>query len=554
MIKIIRWRKRRRFAPLLSAVLPGLGQAVTARWSSACTFFILAAMPAFFMYYVPRELNIGHHIMFGLLAIAWVINIIDAYLGSHRPTAPCIEACPANIEIPHYINLILEGRYVECHALISRWTPLVGIIGHVCHHPCEEKCTRKTFDESLAICPLKAFVGKYMIDNNLLCVIPRPHTGANGRKVAIIGSGPAGLTAGFFMSRLGLNPTIFESLPVAGGMLAVGIPSYRLPRRILDAELDFIRNQGVEIRTGVTVGADIRLSDLFDDGYKAVFAAPGTHREYRLRVEGEQKQGVIPGLQFLRQVNLGELDSMEGDVIIVGGGNVAMDAARCALRLGASRVTVLYRRSRLEMPANDWEVREAEEEGVEFLFLSNPVKVIGGDSVEGIECVEMKLGEPDESGRRRPIPIGGSEFTIPGRFLIPAIGLFPDSGFLEESGVRVDKKGFVITRNRKMMTHRKNVFAGGDAVTGPASVIQASYHGREAAIHIHNRLSGRSRYRFQKIRIGEAQCEFATAPRVPQRVFPADDRKTDFRLIHQVYSDEESLSEGRRCLRCDLNM
>ncbi len=561
----IRWKKRRRVAPLLSAVLPGLGQAFTARWGPALAFFLLAAAPVFFLSFIWRDLNgvgyfswrafnFGHWIMFVLLVVTWVVNVIDAARG-HRPaTAPCIEACPAHIQIPSYINLILEKRYQECHALLTRWIPLVGTIGHVCHHPCERDCTRYAFDQPVAICPLKAFVGSYMIRNNLLGQIPRPTRSPRASRVAIIGSGPAGLTAAFFLARLGLAPTIFESLPVAGGMLAVGIPAYRLPRAVLQAEIDFILGQGVELKTGTTVGREVMIEDLFAQGFQAVLAAPGTHRESSLRVTGEELEGVVPGLAFLGSVNLGHRSALEGDVVVVGGGNVAMDAARCALRLGAATVTVVYRRSRLEMPANEWEVTEAEEERVKFLFLTNPVRVLGESRVEAVECLAMKLGEPDASGRRRPIPVEGSEFTIPCRWVIPAIGLVPGTSFLESAGVKLNSGGLVLTRQGKLATARRGLFAGGDAVLGPTSVIRASTHGREAAMEIFRHLSGRGAFRFPRIKVGPPQSEFATRPRVPQAAREVEERRADFNLIHQVYDEDPCHSEGRRCLRCDLNM
>ncbi len=578
MQREISWRKRRLVAPFLSAVVPGLGQAFTARWGVATTFFLFALAPSFFaaVIYFPRyieslkdagpwtiigllsfirhEINVGHYIMFGFLLIVWIIGVVDAWRGTTRPSAPCMEACPAHIEIPSYINLLLEGRMVEAHDIVTRKTPLVATIGYVCHHPCEKKCTRQTFDEPVAICPLKAVIGTHMIEGNLLKDVPKPPTRTTAPRVAIIGSGPAGLSAGFFLSRLGMQPTIFEALPVAGGMLAVGIPSYRLPRRILQAEINFIKDQGVAIKTGLAVGKDVSLDDIFSEGFRAVFAAPGTHREAKLRLEGEDKEGVAAGLEFLRNVNLGTLGFLEGAAVVVGGGNVAMDAARCALRLGASPVTVVYRRSRREMPANDWEVEEAEEEGIHFLFLTNPTRILGVDRLEGVECQEMKLGEPDASGRRRPIPVPGSEFTIPCRYLIPAIGLVPETSFLEKSGAKLDPNGLILVNGKRMMTSRTNLFAGGDAVTGASSVIEASTQGREAAIRIYQHLSGGGRFRFAPHRIGRPQSEFASQSRVPQQSRIPGDRRKDFSLIHQVYDEKSFLSEGRRCLRCDHNI
>ncbi len=558
------WKSRRWVAPLLS-VIPGLGQAFTGRWSAAITFFLLGVTPFYFLgfiwrlpdgdsYLLWRELNVGHEIMWVLLLLAWVVNVVDAWRGSKASTAPCIEACPGHIEIPVYVNLLLEKRYRDAHELILRRTPLVATLGHVCHHPCESKCTRAAFDEPVAICPLKAVIGNRMIADGELQKIASPTPLRRELKVAVVGSGPAGLTAAFFMARLGLRPTVFEALPKAGGMLVAGIPAYRLPRAALEAEIDFIRAQGVEIVTGTRVGADVPLEELWSRGYRAVLAAPGTHRDTPLRIKGEDQDGVIGGGAFLRDVNLGSAKPIDGEVVVIGGGNVAMDAARCALRLGASKVSVLYRRSRREMPANPWEIREAEEEHIVFRFLTAPASIVGSGTVEGIECLEMRLGEPDASGRRRPEPVAGSEFVIPCRRVIAAIGLAADTTFLEGAGARLDKSGLIMVGKRSLATDRRSLFAAGDAVTGPASVIGASAQGRQAAMEIFRHLSGAAGFVFRKIKAGKPACDFAKRSRVPQKALHPDDRTRGFTLIHKVYDDDLCAQEGRRCLRCDLEM
>jgi NADPH-dependent glutamate synthase beta subunit-like oxidoreductase len=565
MQREIRWRRRRWFAPLLSGLFPGLGQAYTGRYGPAAAYFLFAISPVVFLAFLWRDpsatsllewrhFNTGHWIMLPFFLLFWVVNVVDAFRGSTPPQAPCVRACPAHIQIPHYINLVLENRLEECHELICRWTPLVGTIGHVCHHPCEKRCTRHDFDEPVAICPIKAFVGNHMIANQLLPAVPKPALREGAPRVAVIGSGPAGLTAAFFLSRAGLRPTIFEALPVAGGMLAVGIPAYRLPRTVLQAEIDFVRENGVEIRTGHAVGKDLSLDDLFAEGYQTIIAAPGTHREAKLRVKGEEKEGVVGGLGFLRKVNLGQADPLAGPVVVVGGGNVAMDAARCALRLGASPVTVVYRRSRQEMPANAWEIEEAEAEGVHFRFLTNPVLVLGEGAVEGVECLEMRLGEPDASGRRAPVPVEGSGFTIPCRHLIPAIGLAPETSFLEGTGARLSPAGLILTRPRSMKTHRRGLLAAGDAVLGASSVIQASAHGREAAIQLALVTSRLGPFALRELKVGPFQGEFAARARVPQVSRDPTSRAGDFRLIHQIYGPDAALSEARRCLRCDVEV
>jgi NADPH-dependent glutamate synthase beta subunit-like oxidoreductase len=308
------------------------------------------------------------------------------------------------------------------------------------------------------------------------------------KKIAVIGSGPAGLTVAYELARKGHKVTIFEALPEPGGMLRKCIPEYRLPKQVLAKEVQFIKDLGVEIKTGVTVGKDLNFDDLSKEGFKAIFIGSGAHKSQKLKIEGGNLKGVIHALEFLWSVNCGEKVEIGKNVVMIGGGNVAVDAAKTALRLGAEKVAILYRRSREEMPANPWEVKEAEDEGVKIEFLVAPKKILGEDGrVSAVECVRMQLGEPDESGRRKPMPIEGSEFTQKTDMVILAIGEAPDLGFLPKE-VELSEGGTVWVNPITMETSLPGVFAGGDAVTGPATVIEAIRDGKRAAEPIENYL------------------------------------------------------------------
>lgn len=404
----------------------------------------------------------------------------------YRPilTAPCRNGCPAHIDIPYYIGMIEAGLYDASLARILEKTPLVGVLGRVCVHPCEENCRRQPLDDALSIRVLKRFVADFDFRNRPSGAAGEPAVAA-GKKVAIIGAGPAGLNAAYMLARKGYRVTIFEALPVAGGMLAVGIPSYRLPWDILNAEIDLVKALGVEIRLDTRIGKDIGFEQLRDEGYEAILIATGLHESASMRVEGEDAgyEGFIPGVEYLRRVNLEEEMKLGRRAAVIGGGNVAMDCARSSLRLGIEEVYLVYRRSRVEMPANEAEIIAAEEEGVKFHLLANPTRIIAEEGrVVGMECIRMELGEPDSSGRRRPVPVAGSEFILDVDMIIPAIGQVADLGFLPEGGpVTVSKRGAVEADALTMETAAPGIFAAGDAVLGARTVVEAVASANKAA-------------------------------------------------------------------------
>ena len=352
--------------------------------------------------------------------------------------APCEIACPAGIDVQGYVALIRRGAYGEAVDLIKETLPLPAVIGRICPRPCEDACRRVLIDDPIAICSLKRFAADHdLLSKERIAPTLEPRSGF---KVAIVGSGPAGLSAAYYLIQGGHEVTIFEALPAPGGMLRYGIPDYRLPVDILDQEIATITELGVVIATNTVLGKDFTTDSLLEDGFHAVFLAIGAHESYQLRVAGEDLQGVLPGTDFLRAVALGEPVEIGKRVAVIGGGNTAIDAARTALRLGAD-VTIVYRRSRAEMPATDWEIEEAEEEGVKLHFLSAPVRISGENgTVNGVECIRNKLGELDASGRRRPEPIPGSEFVLAVDSVVAAIGQHPDlSFFTGEEGPETER-------------------------------------------------------------------------------------------------------------------
>lgn len=471
-----------------------------------------------------------------------------------RGIPPCRAACPLQVNVQGYIALISQGKFKEALTLIREKNPLPGICGRVCTHPCEGECLRQNVDEPIAIDLLKRFVADYEKEVDFELKIEKEKE----NRIAIIGSGPAGLTAAYDLRKMGYKPTIFEALPVAGGMLSVGIPDYRLPKDILRKEISILEDFGIEIKLNTPLGENLTIEDLKNNGYEAIFIAVGAHISLKLEIPGEDLKGVYHGVEFLRRVNLGEKVEVGEKVVVVGGGNAAIDAARTVYRLGAKEVTIVYRRSRAEMPANEEEIEEAEKEGIKIFYLAAPTRILGKESkVNQVQCLRMRLGEPDASGRRRPIPIEGSEFIIDADMIIPALGQSSDLSFLgsHHKFNLVRGRGFEIDP-LTLETNLKGIFAGGDAVTGPDTVIEAMAAGRKAAISIDRYLNG------EDMRVGregegsqESEIEVDTEGVEPKKrtkvaTLPISERKGNFKEVVLGFSEEEIIKEAKRCLAC----
>jgi heterodisulfide reductase subunit A len=474
------------------------------------------------------------------------------YTIDRRRTPPCTGTCPAHIHAQGYVALISAGKYAEALSLIRENLPLPGILGRICPHPCETECNRKGLDKPVAICELKRFAA-----DRVKTEIPVQKEETKEERVAIVGSGPAGLTAAAFLAQKGYSVTIFEALPVTGGMLYAGIPSYRLPRDILEEEVYAIQSLGVEMKTNSPIGPSLTFNDLLGRGYRAIFIAVGAHQDQKLGIPGEENPCVLPGVVFLRKVNLGDKVKVGERVAVIGGGNVAIDAARTALRLGAEEVTIIYRRSRDEMPAYEEDVEEAEEEGIRFQYLAAPIEIVSKNKESiSLRCIKMELGDPDRSGRRRPVPIQGSDFWVELNTLISAIGQVPDLSFMEGMGIETTPRGTIQVDPITLETSQKGIFAGGDAVTGPGIAIDAVAAGKEAAISIDRYLKGqdlyegRSKPKLENARFEDIYIDQPVAPREKVEMLPLQKRRKTFSEVKKGFSEEQAKREALRCLNC----
>jgi NADPH-dependent glutamate synthase beta subunit-like oxidoreductase/coenzyme F420-reducing hydrogenase delta subunit len=454
------------------------------------------------------------------------------------------------MEIGEYVDLIAQGRVMEALQVIRAGNPFPAICGHVCSHPCEEDCRRCQVDSPVSIRALKRFAIEFGGDRMIRVDAETKHSD----KVAVVGSGPAGLAAAYYLRQMGYPVTIFEAHSEVGGMLRVGIPEYRLPREVLDVEVQRLTQMGVEIRTNTRV---VSLDLLFELGYQAAFITVGAHQSLRMRIDGEESAGVVDGATFLREVNLGLKPDTGSAVGVVGGGNVAIDAARTAMRLGADRVTVLYRRSREQMPADPAEVEQALEEGVEILFLASPTQVSRKSGQLQVTCIRYELGEPDASGRPRPVPIEGSEFDLQFDTLISAIGQAPRVP--EDFRLRIGRGSTIQVDPVTLLTNRRGVFAGGDAVTGPATVVQALAFGRQAASRIAEYLEHRyplppkeTEERVTGDLLDTTVEVIRKAHRLDPQLLVPEERIRDFRPVELIYDWESAIDEARRCLRCGM--
>lgn len=475
--------------------------------------------------------------------------IPNKYTIDKRGYPPCRVACPAGVDAQGYIALISQSKFKEALEVVRRTMPFPGVCGRVCNHPCQRDCERGTVDEPIAIQSLKRFIADYELKGSREKASPVPRT--KEAKIAVIGSGPAGLACAYDLVRKGYAVTVFEAMPKAGGLLRYGIPEYRLPKSILDREIDYIKETGVEIKTSTPVGD---IGELFEREYKAVFLAAGASASQKMGIPGENAHGVMHALDFLHQVNSGVKVKLGKKVGVIGGGNAALDAARVAWRLGAKEISVIYRRSRTEMPAIASEVDGAEREGVKFLFLAAPQKVLTKNNrVTGVECIRMKLGEPDASGRRRPIPIKGSEFSIRLDNIIIAVGQVVDRDKLPKK-LEYTAVGTVSVDAVTLGTSITAVFAGGDVVAGPGGVIESIAAGKEGAISIDRYLCGMDLIAGRPKALKRVEDVFKEGvrhqPGVKMPLLELERREGSFAEVELGLDETDAVTEAKRCLNC----
>ncbi|MBW2129228.1 MAG: FAD-dependent oxidoreductase [Deltaproteobacteria bacterium] len=497
-------------------------------------------------------------------------------------TPPCQDACPAGNDIEGWIRLLQDGEYERAYRHLKREQPFPSLLGRVCFTFCEKACNRQYLDESVSIRELERFVGDQGLKEMSPPDLPQP----NGKNLAVVGSGPAGMSAAYFARLLGFEVTLFEALPVLGGILRVGIPAYRLPRNVLETEFQGLKNMGIDLRPGTRIGKDIGVKEL-GETFDYVFLASGVHQSLKLALSGEEEcREIMSALSFLKKVALGEPPPIGKNTVVVGGGNTAIDAARTALRLG-SKVTILYRRSRAEMPAHPSEIQEAEEEGVSFRFLAAPEKILLNDqgTLTGLLCTEMVLGPPDESGRRRPEKKEGALFEIPADTLLTAVGEKADLHYLEgmpSAEGRILTVGEDLRLRGPAPLERAKWFAGGDIIDIPHTVIHAVGSGKRAAIAMD---CDRKGIDFSTVRdeitIGSGPAlsfsaymglapirpvrrnlrevvdsskmifdYFGKAPRKAEEILEPSARRTSFAPYRETFTGDEARREGDRCLHC----
>jgi heterodisulfide reductase subunit A2 len=477
-------------------------------------------------------------------------------------TPPCTRTCPAGINVQGYVQLVGQKKYHQALALIMEKVPFPGVLGRVCPHPCEGACTRGEKDAPIAIRQLKRFAAD-MADAGAGSI---PDIADRDQKIAVIGAGPAGLTAACFLRRNGYQVTVFEASGQAGGMLRTGIPAYRLPRDILDKEIQDVLDLGITLQTHACLGKDMDIADLKARGFAAIYLALGAHKSLKLGIEGEDSlEGVMDAVTFLQQVNLGKKTRCQGHTIVVGGGNVAVDAARCAARIPGCRVTLVYRRTRKEMPAYADEITGAIEEGITILCLATPVALAGKNGrITAVACVKNEPGPPDASGRRRPVPVPDSTLTLDCDTFIPAIGQYSDVTTLEAlAGIEITQNNRIRVDANTFETGEPGVFAGGDLVLGPATVVEAIAHGRQAADSIHRYVQKTAAAKALDPGDVQTRTPAATVPasvleQVPvqaRAMVPLRDPRQRVHCFDEVepcLSEDMALAEAARCLNCGV--
>ncbi|HEX9043419.1 MAG TPA: FAD-dependent oxidoreductase [Candidatus Limnocylindrales bacterium] len=481
----------------------------------------------------------------------WSSMVSDA---PANPVAPCQTACPAGTDAGRYVGLVAQGRYDDAYAVAAEVNPFPSVCGWICTAPCEAACRRGTLDEPISIRNLKRFA----VESGKLPAVPAPRV-RRSDKVAIVGGGPAGMSAAYYLARLGYPVTVFEAMPVPGGMMAIGIPEYRLPREVIGEEIARIAGLGVDLRLNTAMGRDFTLGDLEAQGYRAVFLATGASKSRRLGIPGDNLTGVVPATLFLKRVNLGEKPRLSGSVVVVGGGSTAMDAARSAWRSGASSVTIVYRRGRSEMPAQVEEIEAAEREGVRIRTGLAPAEVIGRDgTVVGLRCQEQRPTDRTDGGRIAWEPVPGSDEDLPATTILVAVGEEPDPSILPEgAGIEVSAFAGIVADPKTLATGRAGIFAGGDVVSGPKTIIDAVASGRRAAASIHGYLARAIDPEGEILRT----VRYETAPERRLSIDIAPKARAhqplpvvepgSFAPNQRNFDEATARSEASRCFRCD---
>lgn len=482
-------------------------------------------------------------------------NAVEGESGPEKlGISPCKSECPAHIDVQGFVNLAAKGKFKEALELIKEANPFPAICGRVCPHPCETACNRGAIDEAVS----NRSIERYLADWDLNAskrYLPQIKDKKN-EKVAIIGSGPAGLSCAYYLAREGYQITVFEKDSIPGGMLSFGIPSYRLPQDVVDLEIQLIRDMGVTIKTNMEIGKDTTIAKLREQGYIAIFTAIGTQECLKLGLEGEDLEGVYSGLDYLRLVNRGEGASLGNKVAVVGGGNTAIDAARTARRLGAENVFILYRRGMEEMPANAEEIEECKEEGISINTLTQPVRLIGQDGrIKAIECIKMQLSETDASGRRKPESVSGSEFSIEVDAMINALGQEADwSCLTPDCACTLTNWKTMKVDLLTLQSEEPDVFAGGDAARGPRTVVEAIADGKRAGISINRYLQGRdlhmNRYTNLSIITNTQTKSYNENARVKPSTLDSQRRVQNFQEVQQIQTEGEIIEEAKRCISC----
>ncbi len=489
--------------------------------------------------------------------------------------SPCQHSCPVGVDVPRYLEAISRGAFHESVEIIRERNPFPAICGRICHHPCELRCRRGELDDSLAIRALKRFAADWYFDHVEQLAPPEPFEQTKPQKVAVVGAGPCGLSCAYFLARAGYGVTVFEALPVGGGMLSVAIPEFRLPDKIIQKEIECIEKRGVRIEYNSPININFTIEDLKKSGYNAVFIAAGAQKSLQMGIPGELEdlEGFYYGLRFLRDVKIGKPVKIGKKVIVIGGGNVALDTARTAVRLGADSVEILYRRTREEMPVSKAEYEEAAAEGVKVNFLASPTRVVSSNwKVTGLQCTKMELGEPGRDGRRRPVPVPGSDFFAGADTVFASVGQAPDLSFLPlDSALERTRMETLVVDDNRLSTNVDGVFAGGDFVSGPGMVIESISAGRRGALAIDKYFradpgrvllydlredvvaTGKDEEESRQT-AGEELEEDVWKPQYRPEIprLSAEERKSSFKETELSYPEKEAVEESKRCLRCDL--